>query len=167
MKAYRYNAKDRKDRRFNNCGSEKNPNNFKFYATNLQYAEKYKFVYLRSGELDYECDLEIVEIEENDLFDMTNNFEKLQTYKKYVKSMISMMERDYKMALERATKVREKKMFQGFIDGLATEEENIKHKLISEEFQSLSDFDFQNDLVNELKAMGFDGYMTDNEIAIF
>ena len=82
MKAYRYNAKKREDRKFNNCGEEKNPNNVQFYATNLTYADRYKNVTSECGEVLYECELEIADIENVNLFDMNANFQKQKIRRK-------------------------------------------------------------------------------------
>ena len=53
------------------------------------------------------------------------------------------------------------------IEQLKNRENELISNLISNEFQTLSDFDRQNELVAELKTLGFDGYTTNNEIAIF
>lgn len=167
MKAFRYNSKERTDRKFNRLGNEKNPNAVKFYARNMEYAENYRYIYTESGDLVYECDLEITEIENVNLFDMAENFQSLNTYKKYIDEKIAIMLKDYNYYMNKATKVRERKMWAKKIDELKNEENNIISFLFSTEFQPLSDFDRQNELVAELKALGFDGYITNNEIAIF
>jgi 8-oxo-dGTP diphosphatase len=43
----------------------------------------------------------------------------------------------------------------------------LVHNLKKEEFQQLSDYKIQNDLIKELKGLGYDGYRTKNEIAIW
>ena len=53
------------------------------------------------------------------------------------------------------------------IDDLKDREQELILNLFCNEFQPLSDFERQNELVAELKALGFDGYTTNNEIAIF
>lgn len=53
------------------------------------------------------------------------------------------------------------------IDDLKNREQELISNLFCNEFQPLSDFNRQNELVAELKALGFDGYTTNNEIAIF
>jgi len=58
-------------------------------------------------------------------------------------------------------------MWANQIEQLKNRENELISNLISNEFQPLSDFDRQNELVAELKALGFDGYTTNNEIAIF
>lgn len=63
--------------------------------------------------------------------------------------------------------VRERKMWLGFISDLNKNEQSIIASLKSQEFQDLSDFNTQIELVSELKALGFTGYTTKNEIAIF
>jgi len=50
---------------------------------------------------------------------------------------------------------------------LKNSEDELIANLFRNEFQELSDFERQNELVAELKALGFDGYTTKNEIAIF
>jgi hypothetical protein len=166
MKVFRYNTRNRKDRNFNNCGMEKNPNEIKFYATNLDYAKKYETIYTECGDVNYLCELEVTEVYSN-LFNMNANFESLNTYKIYVDSIVSVMRKDYKKMLENAKTKSDVKLFQGFIDNLVNEEASIKKSLIYGEFQSLSDFENQNNLVAELKSLGFEGYITKNEIAIF
>ena len=47
MKAFRYNAPKREDRKFNTTGMEKNPNKLNYYASNLQYAEAYKLYVMK------------------------------------------------------------------------------------------------------------------------
>ena len=63
MKAFRYNSTNREDRKFNTTGMEKNPNKLNYYASNLQYAEAYKYICNEEGDVLYECELETVEIE--------------------------------------------------------------------------------------------------------
>ena len=71
MKAYRYNSEKRSDRRYNNCGAEKNPNAVKFYASTMDYANRYKNIYNEDGEVVAECTLEVVEVADDaKLFDM-------------------------------------------------------------------------------------------------
>jgi len=167
MKAYRYNSENRSDRKYNNCGKEKNPNAVKFYASNMEYANNYKFIYNEDGEVVAECTLEVVEIEGVNLFGMTNNFKSLSTYNNYIASEIGAQLRDYTRYLDNAKKVSERKMWAKQIDDLKNREKELISYLISFDFQSLSDFERQNELVAELKALGFDGYTTHNEIAIF
>lgn len=168
MKAtvYRYNAKDRKDRSFNNCSSEKNPNMVKFYALNLEYASKYDSIWTKEGYHVYDCELEIAEINGN-FFNMVENFASLSTYKNYISEKVEEMRRGYTDSRDNAKTKKDKKMFQGFIDNLVNEEANLVKYLHMTEFQALSDFDRQNELVAELTEMGFEGYYTKNEIAVF
>lgn len=167
MKAYRYNSENRSDRKFNNCGKEKNPNAVKFYASNMEYANNYKFIYNEDGDVVSECTLEVVEIENVNLFDMANNFKSLATYNNYIASEIGAQFRDYTRFMNNAKKASERKMWANQIEQLKNRENELISNLISNEFQPLSDFDRQNELVAELKALGFDGYTTHNEIAIF
>ena len=167
MKAYRYHTLRREDRRFNTCGAEKNPLNVKFYASNMGYADTYKYVYTRDGEVNYECQLEVVEVETSNLFDMDANFSTLSTYKNYVSELIGRQVAHYTEMANKAKLVRDRKMFLGFISDLNKNENNIIASLRGQEFQDLSDFSNQLELVSELKALGFDGYTTKNEIAIF
>lgn len=169
MKVYRYNAKNREDRRYNCTGREKNPNNVQFYATSLEAVKPYKYVYDADGDVDYECELEIREIEAN-LFDMENNSQNLTTYRKYVDSKIGTMRSDYEFYLNQAIEAKDKKrikMYKGFIFDLDNEEINLIKILKSENFQGLSDYELQNDLIAELRTLGFEGYITNEEVAIF
>lgn len=167
MKAFRYNSENRSDRKYNNCGKEKNPNAVKFYASNMDYANKYKFIYNEDGEVVAECTLEIVSIENVNLFDMVNNFKSLSTYNNYIATEIGTQMRDYTRFMNNSKKASERKMWANQIEQLKNRENELISNLISNEFQPLSDFDRQNELVSELKALGFDGYTTNNEIAIF
>ena len=169
MKAtvYRYNARTRNDRGFNNTGMEKNPNQVAFYATNLKYAENYRFVYTADGDVDYECELETKEVETSNLFNMANDFASLDTYAKHIDSYIGAMKRDYTRFLENATKKSDIALWTAQLEGLKEEENKIIARLQNQEFQTLSDYDLQNDLVAELTAKGYNGYFTNNEIAIF
>ena len=167
MKAFRYNSENRSDRKFNNCGKEKNPNAVKFYASNMDYANNYKFIYNEDGDIVSECTLEVVEIENVNLFDMANNFKSLSTYNNYIASEIGAQMIDYTRFMNNAKKASERKMWANQIEQLKNRENELISNLISNEFQPLSDFDRQNELVAELKILGFDGYTTNNEIAIF
>lgn len=153
MKAFRYNISNRNLRGFNQTGREKNPNQVKYYATNLKYAEKYKFILDEDGDVIEEGVLETVEVESN-LFDMNKQFESLDTFKKYANKYLSDME---EMA-------KSNKYFTFVYENEYT---SLVNSLRMEEFQTLSDFETQTDLVNELKSLGFDGYVTNNEVALF
>ena len=172
MKAtvYRYNTINRADRDYNNTGVEKNPNAIRFYAKSREYADSYKDIYSEDGEFIYQCELQIEEVDTSNLFDMNENFKELATYKNFINMRISVMRTGYKRELERAESKKDKRdveLFQGFLDGLVEEEKNIISRLKSSEFQSLSDFDIQNDLISELTDLGYNGYHTNKEIAIF
>lgn len=167
MKAFRYNCEKRSDRKYNNCGKEKNPNAVKFYATNMDYANKYKCIYNEDGDVIAECKLEVVEIENVNLFDMANNFKTLATYNNYIADVIRVVKRDYTYYMNKAKKASERKKWANRIEQLKNKEEELITNLFRSEFQELSDFERQNELVAELKALGFDGYITKNEIAIF
>jgi hypothetical protein len=167
MNAYRYNSKNRSDRKFNNCENEKNPNAVRFYATNMNYADNYKFIYNEDGEVVYECDLEVAEIATDKLFDMANNFATLSTYKAFIGSQIGAQLRDYTEFMNNAKKASERKMWANQIAELSNRENELILGLIANEFQDLSDFEMQNLLVAELKSLGYNGYITKNEIALF
>ena len=167
MKAYRYNSENRSDRKYNNCGKEKNPNAVKFYASNMDYANNYKFIYNEDGEVVAECTLEIVTIENVKLFDMANNFKSLSTYNNYISSEIGAQMRDYTRFLNESKNAKDRKLWTSQIEGLKNREKELISILLSNEFQPLSDFERQNELVSELKELGFNGYVTNNEIAIF
>lgn len=167
MKAYRFNTEKREDRKFNTTGKEKNPLNLKFYASNLEYAKKYQFIYNEDGEIISECSLEVVEIKNVNLFDMQNNYATLQSFNNYTESQVASMRKDYTYYLNKATKKSDIKLFQGFLNGLDAEKEKIAKQIESQEFQAISDFENQLVLVAELKSLGFQGYTTRNEIVIF
>ena len=167
MKAFRYNSENRADRKYNNTGMEKNPNAVKFYATNMSYADNYKFIYSECGEVVAECSLEVVELENVKLFDMSKKFKTLNTYNNYIASEIGTQMRDYARFMNSAKKATERKMWANQIEQLKNREQDLISNLFANEFQSLSDFERQNELVAELKSFGFDGYITENEIAIF
>lgn len=166
MKAYRYNSKRREDRKFNRTGREKNPNNVKFYATSLKNAESYKEVYMNSGELDYVCDLEVVEIEAN-LFDMESGFESLEVYKLRKEENYNQMLNGYKEALNNAKTKKEKGYMIKAIEGLNDHSSYFSSQVKRTHFQMLSDFHYQDILIKELKEKGFNGYICEKEIALF
>lgn len=166
MIAYRYNARNRNDRKFNNCGNEKNPNAVRFYATNLDYAARYQFIHDEQGNVVYECELEVTEVNAN-LFDMAAGYASLAAYRQMVDAELATMHSEYSRLLAFAKTAKERKMFESLIAAIPAHEANIAMRLRSDEFQHLSDFELQNTLAAELKSMGFDGYFTKNEIAIF
>jgi len=167
MKAYRYNTEKREDRGYNRTGVEKNPNNVKFYAKTLEYADKYKYIYSDAGELVDECTMEVAEVDDTNLFDMVNNFRELNSYKNYIFSTIELQKKDYTFFMNKAKKARERKMWASAIDNLKNREEELVKGLLNQEFQQLSDFEAQNELVSELKGLGYNGYKTTKEIALF
>lgn len=160
MQVYRYNVENRELRSFNQTGREKNPNAVKFYATNLVYAEKY-------NSEDYECTLEVSNVDDSNLFDMNTNFTELSVYNAFIANKIGTQLRDYTRFMNEAKKVKERKMWEKQINDLKNREVELIEMLKVTEFQSLSDYELQNDLIAELKAKGFKGYFTNNEIAIF
>ena len=167
MKAFRYNSENRADRKFNTCEMEKNPNAVKFYASNMAYADNYKYIYSDAGEIVAECTLEVVEVENVNLFDMAQNFKSLTTYNNYIASEIGEQMKDYTRFMNNAKKASERKMWTKQIDQLKNREQELISNLFANEFQPLSDFARQNELISELKSFGFNGYTTKNEIAIF
>lgn len=166
MKGYRYNAKQRTDRKFNTTGREKNPNNVRFFARSLEAAEEYRYVYSEDGDIIYECELQVEEVEGN-FFDMEANFRSLDTYKNYINAEVGMQLRDYTEFLNNAKTQKQKKHWEAQIANLANRESELVDRLKAFNFQSLSDFEYQNTLIAELTAAGFDGYITRDEIAIF
>jgi hypothetical protein len=168
MKAFRYNCQNRESRKFNMTGREKNPNNISFYASNMTYVDNYKYVRNEDGDIIEECQLEVVEIAADvRLFDMAKNFKELATYNSYIASEIGAQMRDYTRFYNEAKNVSDRKLWARQIEQLKQRESELISILISSEFQPLSDFEFQNQLVAELRALGFDGYFTVNEVAIF
>lgn len=165
--AYRYNAKDRKDRDFNNCSREKNPNAVRFYATNLEYAEGYKYVYNRAGEVVYECELEVVSVDTAKCFDMNANFRSLTTYQNYIQENIDKMVANYTALLNAAKTQKDRTLWMSSIEEAKNFEQEQMFYFVKNEFQFLSDFERQNELIAELTALGFNGYFTKNEIALF
>ena len=168
MKAYRYNSEKRSDRRYNNCGAEKNPNAVKFYASTMDYANRYKNIYNEDGEVVAECTLEVVEVAADaKLFDMCASFKELSTFNNFIAAEIGTQMRDYTRFMNESKNAGERKMWVKAIANLEKREDELISTLKADEFQQLSDFSRQNELVAELKAAGFDGYVTKNEIAIF
>ena len=166
MKVYRYNTQKREDRKFNTTGMEKNPNKLNYYASNLQYAEAYKYIYNEEGDVLYECELETIEIEDANLFDMAKLYHTTKSYKTYINDKIGSQLKDYSRFLLEAKTKKDKKLWASQIDNLSFREEEIIRSLVANEFQALSDFEYQNILVAELKSKGFDGYFTANEIVL-
>lgn len=167
MKAYRYNARNRKDRKFNNCGSEKNPLNVKFYATNLEYAEAYRFVHFEDGSVNYECELETTDVAIENLFDMCAGFQNTKSFKTYINEKIGQQMSDYTEFLNNAKTKKDIELWDKEIANLKNRKSELIDMLKSNEFQGLSDFHYQNILVEELKSLGYKGYLTTNEIALF
>jgi DNA-directed RNA polymerase specialized sigma subunit len=85
----------------------------------------------------------------------------------YIGAQIGAQMRDYTRFMNEAKKASDKKMWANQIEQLKNREQELISNLFANEFQPLSDFEIQNELVAELKALGFDGYTTKNEIAIF
>lgn len=166
MKGYRYNAKQRTDRKFNTTGREKNPNNVRFFARTLEAAEPYRIIYDEDGFELYECELQVEEVEGN-FFDMEANFRSLETYKQYINAEVGMQLRDYTEFRNNAKTAKEKKHWAKAIAELDNRENELVFSLQHTNFQALSDFEYQNTLIAELTAAGFDGYITRDEIAIF
>lgn len=168
MKAYRYNSENRSDRRYNNCGKEKNPQKVLFLAKKMEYAEKYKYIYDEAGEITQVCALEVVEVADDaKLFDMCFDFKKLSTFNNYIADEIGTQMRDYTRFMNEAKNKKERKIWVNAISNLKKREDELISTLKADDFQQLSDFSRQNELVDELKKMGFEGYFTKNEIAIF
>lgn len=164
MKAYRYEARNRADRKFNTCGREKNPNAVKFFASNLEYAQNYRFATCAETGERYECQLIEAEIAVN-LFDMQSGFRTLKAFAAFKAEQERISVENAKMLIKWEKKASERKKLQNIIEnGVDLKVDAI---VACNEFQDLSDFEFQNILVAELKEMGFDGYYTKNEIAIF
>lgn len=166
MKAIRYNAKNREDRRFNTTGREKNPNKIAFFATNEKYAQEYRFIYNEDGDVMYECERVEVELT-GKFFDMEKNFESLNTYNSYIESEISKQLRDYKVLLAEAKTKKDKKMWERNIAELSGRKKELTSTLKVTEFQRLSDYERQNELIKELVSLGYEGYTTKNEVAVF
>jgi hypothetical protein len=155
MRAFRYNCKKREDRKFNTLGREKNPNGLKFYAKTMEYVNDYRFILDDNNEVAYECSLEIKEIVNVNLFDMESNFADLSTFNLYVDQQVNIAQINAMFF----ARVSGKKQASVNVD-------QIKLSAKTMDFQNLSDFDIQNDLVAELKKLGFDGYETKNEIVL-
>lgn len=158
MKVFRHNVENRNERLFNNTGNEKNPNAINFYATNLEYVEKYR---------TENSTINTYEVSEENLFDMNENFSTLKAYNTFIANEIGNQMRDYTRFMNEAKKVKERKMWAKSIEDLKNRESELILFLKTTEFQSLSDFDLQNVLIAELKEKGYRGYRTNNEIAIF
>lgn len=156
MKGYRYNSKKREDRKFNSCGKEKNPNSLKFFGKTLEYVEDYRFIYDDNFSVIYECSLETVKITNANLFDMESNYNSLATFKKYVNDQVKVAQSN----AEFFARVSGKRSNQ------VIDINQIKNSAKVMDFQALSDFEIQNDLVAELISLGFDGYETKNEIVL-
>ena len=167
MKVFRYNTNNRNARKFNTTGREKNPNAVKFYAKSIEEAEKYRYIYNEDGDIVGECTLETATADGN-FFDMAANFATLDTYKQYVASIIEPQKKDYERFLAESTTAKERKMWEKNIAELEQSGiEDINRSLKMLEYQQLSDYEIQNNLIAELRAMGFDGYTTTNEVAVF
>ena len=166
MKVFRYNT-NRTNRKFNTTGREKNPNAVNFYAKSIKEAEKYRYTYNEDGDIIGECSLETTTVDGN-FFDMAANFATLDTYQMYVASIIEPQKKDYERFLAESTTAKERKMWEKNIAELKQSGiQDINRSLEMMEYQQLSDYGIQNNLIAELRAMGFDGYTTNNEVAVF
>lgn len=166
MKAYRYNAKKREDRLFNTTGREKNPLKLAFYANSLENAERYKNIYDESGDVAYECELQVDEVSSN-LFDMENNFEQLNSFRYFIQKDIDTMAMDFEKFLSEAKTAKQKKMWKKNIENLKFRKSELIQQLKMQNFQQLTDFEMQCKTVAEIKMLGFDGYKTSKEVVIF
>lgn len=164
---FRYEAKKREDRLFNTTGKEKNPNNFQYYAKNKKYAENYKYIYTRDGDVLYECELKSKKVSTVGLFNMTENYKELQTYKDYIDKEVSVQRRDYTKFLNNAKTKSDKELWIRSLKELDNREKELTDILFNQEFQSLSDFERQNQLLKELRKKGYKGYFTKNELVLF
>jgi hypothetical protein len=169
MKVFRYEAKNRTDRKYNNCGREKNPMQLKFWASNLDYAKKYQFIKDASGDVVYECELVTAEISADvKLFDMEVNFTTLKVYQDEVATQVASLRNIWAKEIEAAKTAKNRKFYQAKFDGVELDViTSLNRSLNMLDFQTLSDFENQFVLVAELKARGFDGYKTKNEVVIF
>src|SRR5690606_14685447 len=145
MKGYRYNAKQRTDRKFNTTGREKNPNNIRFFARTLEAAEPYRIIYDEDGFELYECELQVEEVEGN-FFDMEANFRSLETYKQYINAEVGIQLRDYTEFRNNAKTAKDKKHWDKMIADLDNRENELISSLQHTNFQALSDFEYQNTL---------------------
>lgn len=166
MKAYRYNTKKREDRKFNTSGREKNPNNIRFFARSLEAAEPYRIIRDEEGFEMYECELQ-VENTQGRFFEMERDFSSLNTYKMYIDAEIGGQLRDYTEFRNAAKTAKERKHWDKMIAELSNREAELVAALQRTNFQFLSDGELQHTLISELKAAGFDGYITRDEVAIF
>lgn len=167
MKAYRYNALNRHDRQFNTTGREKNPNQMRFYAKSLEYADKYRVIYNDQGEELYQCELEIVELSNAlNLFDMEKHYITLDTYRLYIDAQIGKQRKDYTEYLNKAKTKSDRTLWADQLSQLDNREAELLSTLQMMHFQQLSDFEWQNILIAELKSLRFDGYHTHKEIAL-
>ena len=170
MTLYRYNAKKREHRKFNTTDREKNPLNVQFYSKTLEYANEYKFARDEEGNC-YECELVTTELGQDvKLFNMNENFKSLNTFVEYCKWCVSVMVEGFEFQLRIATTAKKRKHYTKMIEefsDLEKEMERNARSLPFEQFQFLSDGEWQLMLAPELKSMGFDGYETEKEVAIF
>lgn len=180
---YRYNSKRREDRAYNTTGKEKNPNAVRFYARSLEFAEPYRVIYNKEGFELYEAELETTEVDINSLFDMEANFRSLSTYNAYIENNREQQLKDYTSHLENwkhserpnGKKITQKErqrnieLFEGFIAECKSEDfhKGFDSGLMHSQFQSLSDFEYQDQLIAELRGLGYEGYFTTKEVAIF
>jgi hypothetical protein len=164
MTVYRYNCKNRQDRHFNTTGREKNPNMVKFYATSLEHADGYKYIYNRAGEVIYECELETADLSGVKLFDMEANAPQLITYKNYITEKA---DEQRPMILKLISEEKRKNQRAYFEQSLANLEKDLHQTLVMHQFQFLSNYERQTELINELRALGFGGYFTTKEVAVF
>src|SRR5690554_2679504 len=103
----------------------------------------------------------------SELFDMTSNFERLKTFAQWLDNEVRVAKTGYEVLLSRATTKRDQELWTRELSKIDEYRSSRIRQLKLNEFQYLSDFDYQNALIAELTAMGYKGYFTEREIAIF
>ncbi|MFV0468661.1 MAG: hypothetical protein ACK5MK_07015 [Dysgonomonas sp.] len=134
----------------------------------MEYAENYKYLYNKKGDIIEECTLEVDEIDESQLFDMQANYIMLDAFKNYISETVASEYQSYLNHAENADTRSKRKMFLNFANKtLKMRAKELEFYISKRQFQDISDFENQHRLVAEIKALGFSGYQTEKEVAIF
>lgn len=176
--AIRYDVPDRTMRKFNTTGREKNPLRVEFWARNEKTADNYKDVYDIDGFNLSELNKDNPNFQttrtdgkiSGKFLNLPEGYKKTKAYKDLENEWKRAYFRDAmseSMSKVGNTKKNQQSASKLFHSNMANLDKDISYNMLADDYASLSNFDRQNILAEELKDNGFDGYVTENEIAVF
>lgn len=143
-----------------------------YFATSLDFAKNPHVVPTVEGWDIFKVEPNAEEIKAN-LFDMENGFRDLEAVKKHISITMDGMRADYESGLDGAKTEKERKMWRGFIERIDNGEE-WEERLVCLKYHCFNgiggpdaNLEYKADLVKELKAKGYDGYIGEKQIALF